>query len=688
MATYKTPDVYVEEISVFPPSVAEVETAIPAFIGYTEKALLKGIEDVSFIPTEVTSFLEFQATFGGPPPVKVKAVELDANNAVIKAEVAASFYMYDALQLFFQNGGGKCYVVAIGTFKNNPSPNKAHFKTGIDALKKKDEPTIILFPDAVLFGNDDLYEIQQAALAQCNELGDRVAVFDLLETKPGNPLFDCKAGWQEFRDKIGINFLKYGTAYTPYLKTSLPKTVRYKDIKAVLKKSGVGIELKKLTDDADIIQNIENLDFSLADNNIINGDKTINGSIAKYLAGISANSLKEGYYSKVLDFRAKVNLELAKAIPADQDADAVRPSFLDLFHFIYKTADQLLDEWAKLGTSLTNFAERQTVVVDVRSQVSGQAGTALKKVNSYNKEVQAKIGGAAGNELYAADPPYKWEAAAWGDTFTAVVTDNSIYPETGATEDQMIRNMQAAEPKLSELFEALDGAIALVSQAAAKRVDNYEETISSIFPLFKNILSNVSNALTILPPSGAIAGVYAMVDSTRGVWKAPANVSLFGVVGLTEIIDSKEQADLNVDVVAGKSINAIRPFTGKGILVWGARTLAGNDNEWRYIPVRRFFNMVEESVKKSTYWAVFEPNDANTWVKVRGMIENYLIQKWREGALAGATPKDAFFVRCGLGTTMTAQDILEGRMNVEIGMAVVRPAEFIILKFSHKMQTS
>jgi phage tail sheath protein FI len=85
---------------------------------------------------------------------------------------------------------------------------------------------------------------------------------------------------------------------------------------------------------------------------------------------------------------------------------------------------------------------------------------------------------------------------------------------------------------------------------------------------------------------------------------------------------------------------------------------------------------------------VFEHNDANTWVKVRGMIENYLTQKWREGALAGATTKDAFFVKCGLGSTMTAQDILEGRMNVEIGMAVVRPAEFIILKFSHKLQTS
>ncbi|HET9363314.1 MAG TPA: phage tail sheath C-terminal domain-containing protein, partial [Vicinamibacterales bacterium] len=125
-----------------------------------------------------------------------------------------------------------------------------------------------------------------------------------------------------------------------------------------------------------------------------------------------------------------------------------------------------------------------------------------------------------------------------------------------------------------------------------------------------------------------------------------------------------------------------------GTMVWGARTLAGNDNEWRYVSVRRFFNMVEESVKKSTYFAVFEPNDATLWVKVRGMIENYLIDKWREGALAGALPKDAFYVKCGLGTTMSAQDILEGRLHVEIGMAVVRPAEFIVLKFFHKLQTS
>ncbi|MBK8553043.1 MAG: phage tail sheath family protein [Ignavibacteria bacterium] len=190
-----------------------------------------------------------------------------------------------------------------------------------------------------------------------------------------------------------------------------------------------------------------------------------------------------------------------------------------------------------------------------------------------------------------------------------------------------------------------------------------------------------------MPPSGAIAGVYATTDRTRGVWKAPANVSLNNVIAPTVTFSKPELDALNVNVDSGKSINAIRSFTGKGTLVFGARTLAGNDNEWRYISVRRFFNMVEESAKKACFQFVFEPNDANTWVKIRAMLENYLTVLWRQGALAGAKPEHAFYVRCGLGQTMTAQDILEGRLIVEIGMAAVL-AEFIILRFMHKMQES
>ena len=190
-----------------------------------------------------------------------------------------------------------------------------------------------------------------------------------------------------------------------------------------------------------------------------------------------------------------------------------------------------------------------------------------------------------------------------------------------------------------------------------------------------------------LPPSPLVVGQYARTDDTRGVWKAPANVALASVIKPTLKITNDQQSDLNVHST-GKTINAIRTFTGKGTLIWGARTLAGNDNEWRYIPVRRFFNMAEESIKKATEAFVFEPNDANTWTKVKAMIENFLILQWRAGALAGAKPEQAFYVNVGLNETMTALDILEGRMIVEIGMAVVRPAEFIILRFSHKMQES
>ncbi len=189
-----------------------------------------------------------------------------------------------------------------------------------------------------------------------------------------------------------------------------------------------------------------------------------------------------------------------------------------------------------------------------------------------------------------------------------------------------------------------------------------------------------------VPPSGAIAGLYARVDATKGVWKAPANESLFSVVAPTVAISSREQESLNIDPNTGKSINVIRAFPGFGTLVWGARTLNGNDNEWRYISTRRFFNMVEESIKKACQPFVFEPNTIDTWVKVQAMIENYLVLKWREGALAGAKPEQAFYVKVGLGTTMTALDILEGRMSVEIGMAVSRPAEFIVLKFTQIMQ--
>ena len=172
------------------------------------------------------------------------------------------------------------------------------------------------------------------------------------------------------------------------------------------------------------------------------------------------------------------------------------------------------------------------------------------------------------------------------------------------------------------------------------------------------------------------------------MWKAPANASLLNVIEPAIKITNDDNDGLNVDAGSGKSVNVIRAFTGKGTLVWGARTLAGNDNENRYVPVRRFLIFAEESIKKAIAAFVFEPNDGNTWIKVRSMIESFLTRQWRDGALAGAKADDAFYVSVGLNKTMTAQDILDGRMIVEVGLAIVRPAEFIILQFVQKLQES
>lgn len=223
--------------------------------------------------------------------------------------------------------------------------------------------------------------------------------------------------------------------------------------------------------------------------------------------------------------------------------------------------------------------------------------------------------------------------------------------------------------------QEIEGKKPLMAKALAAQINGYAEK-----------LAELQDEASIITPSGAIAGIYAATDGSKGVWQAPANVSIAAIADVTELISDKDQENMNVDATAGKSVNAIRFFTGKGILVWGARTLDGNSNEWRYVSVRRLFNYVEESVQKSTNWAVFQPNDANTWVKIQCQIENFLNNLWRDGALAGPTPDKAYYVKVGQDVTMTADDINNGYLIVEIGIAAVRPAEFIVLKFSHKVQ--
>jgi phage tail sheath protein FI len=678
MATYRTPGVFVEEVSLFPPSVAEVETAIPAFIGHTEYAMEFQNDDLKEKPKMVKSLLDYEVYFGKGPSAKVEEVLLDENNNVTSKKILSQFYMYDSLRMYFDNGGGKCYIISIGSY--NEPIELERFEKGLSALKKEDEPTIILFPDAVKMENANIYKLQAKALQQCADLQDRVAIFDLLESKSNDQTFTWAKGIEEFRENIGMNHLKYGAAYTPWIKASLGINIRYSDLypagaaTPVVKRGGAEVKLSAMTNDIYTKNRVTDMDNFLIiqktikdDINTLKGDTdSIKSKYQELLDAFKNGSDNIGQFSALLT----INYEIAKKVEAWFDLSSTK-------------------------AALTNVAASNGKE-EIRSNVARLESDIANKIVSPLKAIMAKMIAydlGASNDAALTDYEVLYtdyetlDSASWGGIFDDAtktpVTDGSIF--TGTTVKE---KLVAAEPKITALFEQVYTVIAQIKGATELYIQNLEKDLKVLIPAFNNIIKTLNDSLTAMPSTGAVAGIYAMVDKTRGVWKAPANVSITGAIAPTVILDNTDQDTLNIDTVAGKSINAIRKFTGKGTLVWGARTLMGNDNEWRYISVRRFFNMVEESIKKSTYWAVFEPNDANTWIKVKAMIDNYLTIKWREGALQGAKSNEAFFVNVGLGTTMTAIDILEGRMIVEIGMAVVRPAEFIILKFSHKMPVS
>lgn len=219
-------------------------------------------------------------------------------------------------------------------------------------------------------------------------------------------------------------------------------------------------------------------------------------------------------------------------------------------------------------------------------------------------------------------------------------------------------------------------------------VSQYSNSLVTASKTYSTVINSVLADANILPPSGGMAGVITKTDNEVGPWQAPANTSIVGASSLPIKLSEAQQGDLNVDAITGKAVNAIRFFNGLGILVWGARTLDANSLDWKYISVRRTMNFLEQSCKLAANAYVFEPNTKNTWESVKAMIGGFLTDIWKQGGLQGASAADAFSVECGLGVTMTSEDILKGFMNVTIKVAVVRPAEFIVLTFQQQMATS
>ncbi|MGS2739396.1 phage tail sheath family protein [Sinomicrobium sp. M5D2P17] len=690
--TYKTPGVYIEEISKFPPSIAQVETAIPAFIGYTEFAKSKPsveTDDLILKPKRITSLLDYTTYFGMAQnergiTVKLKDALVDGSENrtinVPEPAVKSPYLMYYSLQMYFANGGGPCYIVSTGAYEDwtdsetPPGIDFADLNGGLGVVRKEDEPTLIVFPDATNLGVDsDFYSLYNNALMQCKDLQDRFTIIDTFSDREYNNGSEDLEPLAALRNGINLNkdYLKYGATYFPFIQTILnyqysgddiviehlsynPNAIAtvQENLDAISAPTALPVQIEALRDlsGANVTGKIREVLFFMHDDTDgfdIDGTFATNSVKVNDFSALVISMLTN--LNNVIDTKEQVNKEAHAAIASSEENSAIQTAIsdaLDVFNTDFEGTDKII--------AVTKNLEDLQVKLN-------QADTSTKvenilHINTLNflEELQ---------KLLAYDLSTETSASVITDLFSDIETNlGNIIAEVNTAEPIDVNNGKLNGRLLSDI-EPLDNAT------------------------YNTILSEINNHRVALPPGATMAGIYARVDNDRGVWKAPANTGLNYVIRPTVTISHEEQAGMNVHTT-GKSVNAIRAFIGKGTLVWGARTLAGNDNEWRYVPVRRFFNMVEESTKKATEQFVFEPNDANTWVKVRAMIENFLTLQWRAGALAGAKPEQAFYVRVGLGQTMTALDILEGRMNIEIGMAVVRPAEFIILKFSHKMQES
>lgn len=240
------------------------------------------------------------------------------------------------------------------------------------------------------------------------------------------------------------------------------------------------------------------------------------------------------------------------------------------------------------------------------------------------------------------------------------------------------------EKKFEKVKTVIDQVSTVKSNPDSAVVEIAEQNIITVAPLLKDILTIIKDKMNVLPPSGAVAGVISNVDSTSGVWKAPANVNLNSVVSPNIKITNEEQEDMNVPI-DGMAVNAIRTFAESGVVIWGARTLDGNSKDWRYVNIRRTLIYIEQSIKQALRAYLFDPNDASTWTAAKSMISGWLSGLWEQGGLMGDKANAAFDVQVGLGSTMTPSDILDGYMIVQVQLQMIHPVEFIELTFKQEM---
>ena len=611
MGSMKTPGVYIIEKNAFPNSVVEAPTAIPAFIGYTERAV-NGNDDLTNVPWKISSMTEYIQYFGGGPDLKF---EVDIKDGSLCIEGKNSYTLYYNMMLFFANGGGACYIVSVGSYKD--ALKKDSMITGLGKLTLEQEITLVAIPEAVnLSSSEEFKDIQQQMLSHCgNTMKNRFALLDIYPKANEKTKIEEQVNF--FCDNIGSSFLSYGAAYFPWLNTSI---VGERDLKGDMFTWTDNAYIRRTQLDAGFAEIVESLfveEFEIKENVLKNGhtfklEEVVEGDIY-------ADSDTEK--TKVIG-----RIESIKDIKEDGNEEVIKKN-------------------VKVVWLFSSFTEEFEI-----------EGSVLKNGHTFKLEE---------------------------------VVEGDIYADSDTEKAKVIGRIESIKDIKEDGNEEVIKKNVKVVWLFPNNVDKQalHQALYNVSSVYKQAIKGVLKNLNLFPPSAAMAGIYTMVDNSRGVWKAPANVTLNYVGSTVEDIDDEQQADLNTPT-HGKAVNVIRLFRGEGVKVWGARTLDGNSLDWRYVNVRRTLLFLEESIKNAARAYVFEPNDAGTWINMKCMIDSFLRSVWKRGGLAGATPEDAFEVHIGLGDTMTAEDILDGIMRITVLVAVTHPAEFIEITFQQQAQKS
>lgn len=681
MPTYLTPGVYVEEMPSGSMPLTAAATAVAAFVGYTAKAPLDkpDIDPLGEMPRLVTSWAEYKKLYGG-----------FTNDALLPQAVYG----------YFNNGGGRCYIVRI--------PDRSLKKASLSLVSEDlGEGMLQLSAD----GAKPLVTFQSLATS-----GDTI-----VELNPQK----SEADQQEAAKELEAAEARLAD-WQKTIRTQAQATAEGVVEAAVAAASAKGVErragsaasaARKLGEDpvaaaSDRTSNAEQAAKDVATSSAQDAaEKAAIKAAEKAVAQAKADAATT---DEAQAAAASAAIEAAfKAAGDDEEAgDAVQAAE----NAARAAAGDALDGGPKFDVRITHgdtvewypgldvgqlddVLNAESELVQVISHAGDDAWLAIG-------DDGVKMTLAQSNELDVVKSDFDGDfeerkgvtGLAIAEDVTMVMIPDLITAATkgqppGKYDKKLWMGVQQAlvahcENERNRLA-ILDPPPDLNPQEVRQWRDlaNLDSKFAALYYPWLEVDNPAGstadgNSTVVVPPCGHMAGIWARTDETRGVWKAPANEPVRGILGVAQSITKLEQELLNP-----VGINAIRGFGTQGTKVWGARTLSATDPSWKYINVRRLFNMVEATIMDGTQWVVFEPNDQALWERVKRTVNAFLLGLWRDGALFGASPDEAFFVKCD-SENNPPESRDEGKLIVEVGIAPVLPAEFVIFRISQKAQTS